>query len=288
MNAALRRKLCRFQRNEITEYHIYRRLARTLRDEQNREVLLRIAEDEHRHYTVWRKYTGTDVAPNRWKIRWHYWVSRLLGVTFGIKLMEHGEDAANETYADLKDVLEEAEAVSEDENRHEDELIALLDEERLRYTGSIVLGLNDALVELTGALAGYTLALRNTELIAMTGLITGIAAALSMAASEYLSTKSEDTTKSPVKASIYTGLAYVGTVAVLIAPYLFLANYFVCLGLALLSAVIIIFVFNYYIAVARDLDFRRRFLEMAGLSLGVAVFSFGVGFVMRHFLGVEG
>ena len=73
--------------------------------------------------------------------------------------------------------------------------------EPYRYTGSIVLGLNDALVELTGALAGLTLALQDTKLIALTGSITGIAAALSMGASEYLSTKSEDVDRSPVKAS---------------------------------------------------------------------------------------
>ena len=59
----------------------------------------------------------------------------------------------------------------------------------------MVLGLNDALVEFTGALAGYTFALQNTLLVAMTGLITGVAASLSMATSEYLSTKSEENAK---------------------------------------------------------------------------------------------
>ena len=52
-------------------------------------------------------------------------------------------------------------------------------------------------------------------------------------------------------------------------------------------AVGIIDVFNYYISVAKDLDFRGRFLEMAGLSLGVAALSFGVGFVLRAFFGIE-
>ena len=49
--------------------------------------------------------------------------------------------------------------------------------------GSVVLGLNDELVEFTGALAGFTLALSDHRLIALTGSITGIAAALSMASS---------------------------------------------------------------------------------------------------------
>ncbi|MBN1996834.1 VIT1/CCC1 transporter family protein, partial [candidate division KSB1 bacterium] len=145
----------------------------------------------------------------------------------------------------------------------------------------------DALVELTGALAGFTLALQNTKLVAPTGSITGIAAALSMGAPEYLSTKTEETSKNPIRASIYTGGAYVVTVLILILPYLVLKNYYLCLGCTMAGAVVIIALFNYYISVAKDVPFKRRFLEMAGLSLGVAAFSFLVGFLMRMFLGVD-
>jgi VIT1/CCC1 family predicted Fe2+/Mn2+ transporter len=163
----------------------------------------------------------------------------------------------------------------------------MLDEERLRYAGSVVLGLNDALVELTGALAGLTLALQNGKLIALSGLITGIAASLSMAASEYLSTRSEDTQKHPVRAAVYTGIAYILTVTLLILPYLLIQNYYLDLAIALTTAVLIIAVFNYYISVAKDEPFRKRFAEMAGLSLGVAAFSFGIGYLIRMWLGVE-
>jgi VIT1/CCC1 family predicted Fe2+/Mn2+ transporter len=142
-------------------------------------------------------------------------------------------------------------------------------------------------VELTGALAGLTLALQNVELIALSGLITGIAASLSMAASEYLSTRSEKTDKHPVRAAIYTGIAYIITVALLILPYLLLENYILCLAISLTTGVIIIAVFNYYISVAKGENFKRRFVEMAGLSLGVALFSFIIGYFIRIWLGVE-
>jgi VIT1/CCC1 family predicted Fe2+/Mn2+ transporter len=283
----LRRTLLGYQRNEITEHHIYSRLAKTIRSPENRRILEGIAADELRHYGQWKAYTRQDVEPDRWQVAKYYWISRLLGFTFGIKLMERGEQGAQENYGRLRGAIAEADAIAHDEHEHEDTLIELLDEERLRYTGSIVLGLNDALVELTGALAGFTLALQNTQLIALTGSITGIAAALSMAASEYLSTKSEDTTKSPVKASLYTGTAYVVTVIVLILPYLLLENYYLSLACTLAAALAIIALFNYYIAVARDEPFKRRFLEMAGLSLGVAGLSFVVGLLARSVLGVE-
>lgn len=287
IDSTLRDRLLIFQRNEITEYHIYRQLAGMLKDSENRKVLERIADDELAHYRRWMHYSGQEVKPDRLKVWMYSLIGRLFGFTFAVKLMESGELGAQENYGSVSSQIAEAETIAREENAHEDALIAMLDEEQLRYAGSMVLGLNDALVELTGTLAGLTLAFQNTRLIALSGSITGIAAALSMAASEYLSTKSEETDKSPLKASLYTGAAYIVTVLLLILPYLIFENYYLCLAITLAVAVAIIAVFNYYISVAKDLPFKRRFFEMAGLSLGVAGLSFVVGLVIREFLGIE-
>lgn len=287
ITSELKQKLLLYQRTEITEHQIYTRLAQTVQPAENRAILEQIAADELRHYNGWKKYTGQEVAPDRFKAGWYYWLSRLLGFTFGIKLMENGEEAAGLNYADLQNQIPEAADFMRDEDEHEARLVGMLDEELLRYAGSVVLGLNDALVELTGALAGLTLALQNTQLIALSGSITGIAAAMSMAASEYLSTKSEETTKTPLKSAVYTGIAYIFTVLLLIFPYMIFSNYYLCLAWTLATAVLIIAGFNYYISVAKDEPFRQRFIEMAGLSLAVAVLSFGVGYLLRQVLGVE-
>jgi vacuolar iron transporter family protein len=283
----IQRQLLTFQRLEITEHHIYDRLARTMKASENRAILEKIAADEMRHYEDLKRYTGREVGPNRFEMWFYYTVSRLLGITFGIKLMEMGEEKIQANYLLLKDVVPEIKRWIEDENAHEQSLIGMLDEERLQYAGSIVLGLNDALVELTGALAGLTLALQNTKLIALSGLITGIAAAMSMAASEYLATRSEDSGRHPVRAAVYTGFAYILTVALLILPYLLFDNYYFDLAWALVTALIIIAAFNYYISVAKDEPFRSRFLEMAGLSFGVAIFSFIIGYFIRIWLGID-
>jgi VIT1/CCC1 family predicted Fe2+/Mn2+ transporter len=287
LSPALRKRILAFQRAEITEYHIYRNIAAGLREEANRRVLEQIAEDEKRHARDWQSVTGEEVPPDRWAIFEYTLISRILGFTFGIKLMEAGEEQAQSHYAELREAFPGVDAWIRDEETHEAALLEMLDEERLQYVGSIVLGLNDALVELTGALAGYTLALQNTKLIALTGLITGVAAALSMAVSEYLSTRTEKTAKQPVRAAVYTGIAYILTVALLIAPYLLLGNYFIDLAIALGTAVVIIAAFNYYVSVARGGSFRARFLEMAGLSLGVAALSFFLGWVIKQALGVD-
>ena len=233
------------------------------------------------------KYTRREASPKRWRVFFYYWVSRILGLTFGIKLMERGEEQAQVNYTRITAEIPEAKQIVEDEHAHEQELIGMIEEERLNYVGSVVLGLNDALVELTGALAGFTFALQNTRLIALAGLITGIAASFSMAASEYLSTKSEGKAERAIKSSIYTGVAYIVTVILLILPYMLIANYFICLAFTLGIAMLIIFFFNYYISVAKDYSFKRRFLEMAGLSLGVAALTFAIGFLIRKTLGIE-
>ncbi len=283
----VRQRLLAFQKSEITEYHIYAKLAQTVKSPENRKVLEHIAYDELRHCEQWRAYTQQDVAPDRWSIAKYFWISRIFGFTFGMRLMENAEGRIQDDYGQLQDVIPEARTIMQEEDQHEKALLGMLDEERLRYTGSMVLGLNDALVELTGALAGLTLALRDATLIALTGSVTGIAAALSMAASSYLSTKSDDTAKNPVKASIYTGVAYIITVLILILPYLLLSNYYVSLGCTLAAALAIIALFNYYIAVAKSEPFKGRFFEMAGLSLSVAGFSFLVGLLLRTLFGIE-
>lgn len=285
---AIRRRLRSFQKDEITEHRIYMRLSRVAKSAENRRILEKIAGEEFQHYRFWRTHTREDTKPDALKVWTYYMISRVCGFTFGAKLMERGEAKIRMYYEELRDRIPHIDALIRDEDEHEQTMLGLLDEQSLRYTSSIILGLNDALVELTGALAGLTLALQQRWLIALTGLITGIAAALSMGASEYLSTQSEAGTKSPLKASLYTGGTYLATVLVLILPYLVLPVLSLSLTCTLVLAIIIIAIFNYYIAVAKDVPFGRRFLEMAVLSLGVAAISFLVGYFLRSLLGVEG
>jgi len=275
------------QQEEITGHHIYLKLAETIKNPDNAAVLRRIAGEERKHHDFWKAHSGTEMQPNTWKVRLYYWLARLFGLTFGVKLMERSEEATQAAYSRLLEAIPSAADILRQEQEHEDALIAMLDEDWLKYAGSVVLGLNDALVELTGALAGLTFALQDTGLVALSGLITGISASLSMAASEYLSTRSEESGQEPGRAALYTGIAYVFTVVALILPYLIFANVFVSLVVTLIVAILIIAAFNFYLSVARSESFRRRFLEMAGVSLGVALLSFLIGVIVRSVLGIE-
>lgn len=275
------------QRSEITEHLVYKNLSRRTRDPRNRDILKRISGEELEHYKFWERETGKEVKPSRWMV-WKYTVlARVLGLTFGIKLMEKGEEQAQATYEEIAAFFPPAGQIMQDEIEHERHLIDLMDEEKLKYVGSIVLGLNDALVELTGALAGLTFALQNTRLVAVAGLITGFAASLSMGASEYLSTRAEETVRTPLKASIYTGFAYLVTVLFLVFPYFVFEHYYICLAFTMFNAILIILVFTFYVSVVRDIPFVRRFGEMALISLGIAALTFGIGLVVRQFLKID-
>ena len=283
----IRQQLIFAQREEITEYHIYSKLAEQTKDAENQKVLKQIAADELKHYKLWGAYTNKEVSPSYWEIKKYYWIAKIFGLTFGLKLMEKGEEKAQINYALIATEVPEALEVANDENQHEKELLGLIQEEHLKYMGSIVLGLNDALVEILGTLAGLTFALQNTKLVALAGIITGIAGALSMASSEYLSNRAEGKHDMAIKSSVFTGIAYIIAVVFLVAPFLIFSSVFIGLLAALFDSILIVFLFTYYISVANDQPFRKRFLEMVILSTVVGLISFGLGYVVRIMFGID-
>jgi len=276
------------QKEEITAHHIYNNIAKKIKSDSNKKILKNIANDEKKHSAIWMKYTHKDATPNKLKVFWYSLISKILGFTFAIKLLERGEEISAKHYAILSKEIPEALNILQEEERHEDELIAMLDEEKLKYVGSIVLGLNDALVEITGTLAGLILAIQNTKIIALLGLVTGISATISMASSDYLASRSEGR-KDAAKSATYTGISYIVTVLLLVLPFLIFNNseYILATIVMVLTTLLIIAAFNYYISVAQDAPFKKRFFEMASISIGVSFIAFIIGVAIKHFLGIS-
>lgn len=288
LSPTLRKTVLRFQQEEVTNEAIYRKLSRRLPDTENAKIIGRIADEEKKHAERWQVVTGVVLKPSRIRVWIFFMVARFLGLTFAIKKLENGESEAQDGYGTILSEFPDVQKIIDEEKEHENLLINLIDEERLKYAGSIVLGLNDALVELTGALAGFTFAFQNTRIVAMTGLITGISAAFSMASSEYLSQRSDgENGISPGKSAMYTGVAYIFTVIMLVLPFFLVDHFMVALALTLVIVVLIILGFNYYLCTAKELSFKKHFSEMLLLSLGVTILSFGVGIAVKHFFGIE-
>jgi len=289
----LEKALLVFQKNEITEHMVYSRLAERVAKkraggvgEKNAATLQKIASEEKKHYETLREITGLEVAPSKVKVFLYSFMALIFGITFAIKLMERGEKKAEEAYRKTSISLPAVEALLEDETRHEQLLVDMIDERRVEYVGSMVLGLNDALVEITGALAGLSFALQNTRLVGVAGLITGLAASMSMASSDYLARKSEGH-ENPLTSAFYTGMAYVVVVLLLVTPFFLFNVYIIALPLTLTVGVVVVLVFTFYVSVVKERNFRRLALEMVSISLGIALISFLIGYVVRLFLGVD-
>lgn len=281
-------RILQFQKDEITAYHLYSRIAKQQKNANNREVLEEFANEEKQHAEFFEKYTNKKVGPDKFKVWWYSLLTFIFGYTFSIKTMEKNEEFTLSDYHSMEHVIPDIEKIIHEEEKHEQILIDMISEERIKYVGSMVLGLNDALVELTGTIAGLTFALQNTRLVALSGIVTGISATLSMAASNFLA-ENADGNEDPVKASIYTGVAYLITVILMVLPYLLLPNdmYLTAFIFMISIVILIIFLFNYYISVAKSQSFKKNFFTMAFISLGVALIAFVIGLVAKRLLGVD-
>lgn len=281
------KKLITAQKTELTEHYIYDKLSQSVKGDRNREILQRISKDELKHHNLCNYYTCIEIKPSRFKIWLYYAIVKIFGITFGLKLMERSEDRAHTAYQELAKTIPEVESVIRDEERHGNELIDMIDDERLEYSSDIVRGLNVALVEVTGALAGFTFVLQDKDLILTAGLIIGITVSLSTTSTEYIATKSSISIKSPLKSAFYAWLANIIAVVFLLDPYLIFNDVYLALGLMILDAVILIFILTFYLSVARNASFMKMFLEMTAVSLGIAALAFGIGFLAREFLHVH-
>lgn len=275
------------QRNELDEHCIYARLASDA-PQHNRQVLQRLERLEREHYERWKRITGRELASRSWKVRAYVAMARIFGLAFALHLMERLEDKAEDFYERVRDRYPEEGRVKRREGRHELDLICKLNDRKLAYAGAVVLGLNDALVELTGTLAGVSFAFQKSLLVGVIGLIMGIAASLSMGTSSYLeSRENEERQRHPALAAAYTGAAYLIATLVLVCPYFLVSDPFVAMGAMIAVALCIIAVYSFYVSVAKRQSFWRRTAELASVSLGVAAVSFAFGYLLRHGLGIS-
>jgi len=290
MDKSTRKQLLKAQRRELTEHLIYENVAKKTKDKKNKKVLEEISKDELGHYNIIKQITKQDVKPYFFMEIIFRCMATILGLSFTLRYLEREESYFQYLYDEVAKEYPKLMKLIKDSERHEQHVLDIIEETRIEYAGSVVLGLNDALVELTGALAGLTFAIRDSKIISISGLIIGFAASLSMAASAYLQSREEadqNEEKSPLISAIYTGIAYIITVVLLVLPYFFIPNVYIALVVMLVVAILIILAYTFYITTAKNLPFWRRFLEMAFISIVVAILSFGVGSLLRALVGVE-
>ena len=282
------KKALKQQQNEINDYALYSLLARREKELHNKSVYESIAQEEKQHYEFWKKITKKELQPSHFFLAWYILLTTLFGTSFSLKLAEKREGDAENFYKSLFDIYPEAREIYSQEMKHERELIDILHDKKLLYAGAIVLGMNDALVELTGTLSGIALAFDKSMVVGVTGAIMGIAASMSMAGSSYLEAKENpDEELSPLVYAAYTGVSYIATTFFLVLPFFVFSSINVSLISMFVAAFIAILLYNFYISVAKDQSFLHRTVQMLFITFGVALISFTIGYGVHHYLGIQ-
>lgn len=281
----------KFAAMEYRDLLIYTRLAATEKNAEFKTILERLVKHEKDDFDFWcTKSQRKNYHVSAFTIWLYVAARRVLGLIFTARLLERNEKAAVEGYQDYLASADEAtrkrlEQIIAHEKEHEATLIGQIKESKVEFMGNIVLGINDGLIELTGALVGFAFALNNHYVVAAAGFITGIAATLSMASSAFMQAQYEDG-KDARKSALYTGLSYFVVVLLLILPFVFIVNATIALFVAVTLALLIVGLVSLYTSVLFERRFSRQFLQMTFFTLGVAVITFVIATVVRNVLGI--
>ena len=276
--------------NEFRDYTIYRELARVETVPEFKGILERLVEQEWNDYQYWLQYsTRKEFSMSAWELFWLKLVRKVLGLTFMAKFIELNERRAIRDYTALMasssgEMRERIARIIEHEKQHEKHMIDQIREEKVKFMGSVVLGLNDALIELTGALLGFSFML-GSRWVAVVGAVTGVSAGMSMASSAYLQARHE-TDRDPRKAALYTGVSYCIVAFLMIVPYLFLSGFAAIAGMFGV-VLLIIAAISYYTSVLFERDFKSQFAEMALCSLGVGAVASLIGWFLHRLTGIQ-
>ena len=181
----------RYLANERAEAAVYRELARK-REGAEREILLELADAESRHERYWRDKLGDYVGMPRQpdlNTRVMGFMAKHFGSVFTLALMQTAESRS--PYIDDQDASPQ---IAADERMHAEVVRALAARGRERISGGFraaIFGANDGLVSNVALVLGVLGSGLGSTAILLTGISGLLAGALSMAAGEYVSVKSQ-------------------------------------------------------------------------------------------------
>lgn len=278
-------------RNEITDYTIYKELAKIEKEQRLHGIFARLAKMEYGHYEFWMKYCkDAKISPNRTKVYFMIILRRLLGAAFVIKYLEGTEGSTIKEYESLKKFIpkkdiREFNSIIADEEGHEQAFADQIQGTYVRYISFVVLGLADALVEIAGIHAGSLGIYNSTFLTGLAGIIAGAAASLSMASAAFAQAKQGFAGSANV-AAFYTGISYFVSAVILASPYFLTHNLIAALFSSLIMGGLIIAFVSWYNSIVSGGNFRKDFSELAGVMIGATIALFLLGLVIRHVFGI--
>jgi vacuolar iron transporter family protein len=278
--------------DEYADRALYLALSRRERNPNFKKALENIANGEGSHFEFWKTY-APDVKVSAKKLRAYFIVliRLVLGLTFTLKFMERHEGKLHERYRRIAETIPiedkaRFQAMVESEEHQEDLLIAEIQENRVKYMSFIVLGLADAVVEISGIHAGSLGIYGRTALAGLAGIIAGMAASIAMGTAAYAQAK-QGFQGSAKWSAIYTGVSYMITAVLLALPYFLTGNMGEALATSLIVGVILVAAMTFYDTVVSARPFKRQFGEIAGIILAASLVLFVAGTLVGQYLGIR-
>ena len=274
--------------DEWSDYTLYERLAGTVKPgSQFADVLRTLSATEHKHAEFWRKYVP-DAQPKlaTLKLYWILFLRRFLGLTFAARYLDRHEEDVVKKYERLAPLIPPSDrpAFDEmvaDEREHEKAFSMKIESSAVRYISFVVLGLADALVEISGIHAGSLGFYDRTEIAGLAGVIAGGAASLAMASAAFAQAKQGNFQGSARLSAMYTGVSYFVTAIILATPYFLTSNMILALSTSLSLAVFILLVTTWYSVVVQEKRFLRDFVEILLILFGTTIVLYAFGYIVH-------
>ncbi len=284
-------------KDEYGDYIIYQALAKSHRNRRRpqrqrlADIFQKLSETEYRHYQFWKKYSpNSEAHVSKLKLYGIILLEKILGATFAVKFLERHEKATIKEYENITkyippDDKSEFEEMLKDEKEHETSLAKQVQSGFVIYMSFVVLGLADAIVEISGIHAGSLGVYSSTELTGLAGIIAGAAASMAMASAAYAQAK-QGFQGSPGFSALMTGVSYFVSAILLASPYFLTKHAILAMSVSLSIAVVILAFTNFYNSIITSANFLRDFLELAGIMFGATIILFIFGQVIRHAFGI--
>lgn len=318
MNSLVSKKLQQtLVSDECFDLELYRRFKSVARSKELQDIFSHLVLAEEQHVAIWQKhFPDTHTALSifaRAKLTLLVFVARLTGDVFIRVCVEAIEIHGIRKYLQVAHIVDGSPIASDlagilrDELEHEESVV--VGDVRARVTGdrirSFLFGFNDGLVEVTGAVVGFSATFSNPSLVVTAGLVIVFAGAFSMGAGAFASTHAErevggidkfkekflggnlhheeveEHNASPLVTGLITGIAYIIGGLAPLAPYAFGD---LSLALTLASSLAATLFVSWVIAFLSGMQARKRMLmNLMIVSIAVA-FSYASGYVIDHFI----
>lgn len=287
-----RKEVIGFCEDEYRDHLVYRYLAFRETDSERKEILEQLSQQEEQHYQFWKDFLG-GYKPRTYRFLQVFvlLLRYLFGLTFTVKFMERHEKQMIEIYRRIRPQFSgeagvQLDQMIADEEKHESFFIGQINEGVVKYLGFIVLGLADAIIEITGVHAGFLGVTNSTTMAGVAGLIVGFAAAISMATAAYLQAK-QDVERNSLISALTTGVSYILAVVSLAIPYFLIDHMLLAFIASLAMAILLTAYFTFFTAVIFERNFGKEFLESTLLTLGTALATYIFGNFLARIFGIQ-